>query len=405
MTEKKQRLANVELLRSLAMIMVVIMHFLTHSDSLIELDQSLSSTRIIGMLLENFCLAAVNVYVFISGFYGIKSTFKPSRVLTLICQIWFYALLIPLALTVVNNIPAIAQATGGIPTAAGTQGVYGLIQYIFPIETEHYWFATSYFMLYLLTPILNKAANGLTQKQFKIILAGLLILFCGIKSISPVVFAFDKYGYDLPWFICVYLVAAYLRKFGSRFFEKKSWLVYAGSALAGFGIGLLMWFLAAKSDNFAYYFTVPYHYNFILCLTGAIGLFYGFSKINIKEGKTAQFLRRLGTLSFGVYLLHEHIDIRYLWYGWLKNLINPTAQSSMAYFLLELIFCVIVVFTAGITIDWIRSLLFKSVAKVLKNTMIGRGMQKLDRTFRIQDTVNGEDTAIDESIDKGEGEV
>ncbi len=48
-------------------------------------------------------------------------------------------------------------------------------------------------------------------------------------------------------------------------------------------------------------------------------------------------IRRLGALSFGVYLLHEHVDLRGKWYGWLKVLVNPGGNPGMGYFLLELI--------------------------------------------------------------------
>ena len=61
--EKNRRMTNIELLRILAMIMVVVMHFLYYSGSLMEVGSSLSSVRIIGTLIEAFCLVAVNTYV------------------------------------------------------------------------------------------------------------------------------------------------------------------------------------------------------------------------------------------------------------------------------------------------------------------------------------------------------
>ena len=74
--EKNRRMTNIELLRILAMVMVVVMHFLYYSGSLMEVGSSLSSVRIIGTLMEAFCLVAVNTYVFISGYFGVKSCFK-----------------------------------------------------------------------------------------------------------------------------------------------------------------------------------------------------------------------------------------------------------------------------------------------------------------------------------------
>lgn len=371
-----KRMANVELLRILAMVMVVVMHFLSHSGSLVETGSSLSSVRITGTLLEMFCLVAVNTYVFISGYFGVKSTFKPSKAIKLLGQIWFYAILIPVVLV-----------SAGVPTLGYSEGnlnIYGLIQYLFPIETEHYWFATAYFMLYLLTPVLGAAVKSMSKKQLQITLGGLLILFSGIKSLCPLMLTVDKYGYDLAWFICVYLVAAYFGLYGLAFFEKKGWLVYGISALASFGIQMAMWFLCRRSGSFEYYFTVPFHYNFILCLTGAIGLFYGFLHIKIKEGKLAEIIRRLGALSFGIYLLHEHIDLRALWYGWLGGFINPGGKQGLLYFFLELFFCIVILFAAGIFIDWLRSILFRAAGTVFGRTKLGRRLKELDGYFAVK---------------------
>lgn len=369
MAENK-RMANYELLRVIAMVMVVALHFLSHSDSLLSLDAPVSGVRILGTLLESFCLVAVNVYVLISGYFGVKGKFKPGKSISLLCQIWFYGFLILAAALIL-----------GIPTQLQELGVYGAVQYLFPIESETYWFATSYFMLYLLSPVLNAAARNMTRKQLKIAVTGLLILFCGVKSISPVVFPVDKYGYDLAWFICVYLVAAYLSLYGNEFFKKYGGVIYVCSSTVTFAMVMVLWFVSQKADSFGYYFTVPFHYNFILCLTGAIGLLYGFSKINIKEGRMGAFVRKLGALSFGVYLFHEHIDIRDLWYGYLKQIINPAGGEGILFFLWELVCCIVILFAAGIFIDYIRSLLFQWAGKVFAQTTAGKKLKALEQEF------------------------
>ncbi len=367
MTEKK-RMANYELLRAVAMVMVVILHFITHSENSIALDKPLTGSRIAGTLLEFFAIAAVNTYVLISGYFGVRSSFRATKAVALLFQIWFYALLIPCVLM-----------AAGLPTKGAELGIYGWIQYLFPVETEHYWFATSYFMLYLLTPLLNAAVKMLSKRQLQITIGGLLILFSGIKSISPVMFAFDRYGYDLPWFICVYLVAAYLGLYGCEIFEKWSWVLYIGSSLLCFGVNIGMYALAQRWDSFGYYFTVPYHYNYIFCLTAAIGLFYGFSKLSIREGRGAELIRRTGGLCFGVYLLHEHIDLRYHWYGWIKALVNPSQSEGVGILFWELLCCTVILFLAGVLIDDIRSRLFARAALLLRNTKISRFLCRLDK--------------------------
>lgn len=345
MAEKK-RMANYELLRLVSMMMVVVLHFLSHSDRLLAVEHPIGGVRLLGSLIEAFCLVAVNTFVMLSGYLGVNGNFRIGKAFSLYLQILFYSLLIPLVLTLL-----------GAPTEIKTKGFYGLIQYVFPIEAEHYWFATSYFLLYLISPALNAAVRHLPKKKFQVMLAGLLLLFCGVKSVVPVYFPTDHFGYDLPWFICVYLTAAYFSLYGFPW-KKRGWLIYVVSCLLGFGINLLCYFPAQRVEAAAYYFTVPYHYNFIFNLTGAVGLFFAFSCIKIKGGKGAELLCRLGTLSFGIYLLHEHIDLRDRWYEWIQRLVNPLQRAGTGYFLLELLASVVILFAAGLCIDFIRSRIF-----------------------------------------------
>lgn len=376
----EKRHTGIELLRIVAMLMIVIMHFLSHSGNLLEPGTPFSLPAAAGTILENLCLGAVNAYVFISGYYGSRRSYKPSKAVRLLCQIWFYSLLIPLILLLFHQ------------QTKFQEGVYGVISYLLPIETEHYWFATSFLMLMLFSPFLNQAVKFLSRKKFQIALVGIFVLFSGIKSICPIAFGFDKYGYDLPWFLFVYLFAAYAGKYDSQGFlaifkenRKKAALLFLLSAGVGMVIQFLMrdlgQLIPALEGTCNYYFTVPYHYNAINVFAGSIGLFYLFQSMEIKEGKLAEGIRKVSGLSFGVYLLHEHIDIRGYWYGWLKGIINRGNQSGLLYFFIELIFCVIVVFAAGILIDFLRRCIFKVVANAIKNTRLHQAMTELDEVF------------------------
>ena len=353
MAEKK-RLAGIELLRILAMVMVVIMHFLRESGCLLPAEPVSGNTSllILGTLLESFCIVAVNTYVFISGYFGCTSEFKLSRVVTFLCQIWFYSLLIPLVLTCL-----------GQPTLGKEIGVYGLVQYVLPVESESYWFATSYFLLLLLMPLLNAAVKNLTKKQMQVTLVLLFIIFSVIKSICPINLAFDKYGYDLSWFICIYLLASYFRIYGGGIWERCPWKIYVGSSLIIFAMTVGLWYVLKVFSGAAYFFTVPFHYNFVFCLTGAAGLFFGFKKIRLKEGRMADLIRRAGKYSFGIYLLHEHPDLRHVWYPLFKSIVNPTGSENLVMFFGELIFSVLILFAAGLIIEWIRTFLYDLIRK------------------------------------------
>ncbi len=352
MAEKK-RMANLELLRILAMIMVVVMHFLRESGSLPGKDAalsaaSLSTVNVLAVFLEAFCIVAVNVYVLISGYFASQSNFRMAKIISFLGQIWFYAIMIPIVLKVL-----------GVPVLMDNMGIYGLVQYVLPISSEHYWFATSYFYLLLLMPVLNYGVRHMTKKQLSIVVALLLAVFCGVKSICPIQLTMDKYGYDILWFVCMYLLGAWFYACGNEaklFMKKKALPLYVGSSLVIGGMVVALYMVLGKFSGAAYYFSVPYHYNFIFCLTGAVGLFFVFGNLSVKEGKGADFIRKISKYCFGVYLLHEHLDVRHYWYTVLGRIFGEGREENVLFFLAELFFCVAVIFVAGICIDFIRSI-------------------------------------------------
>lgn len=369
---KSKREANYELLRIIAMFMVVVMHYLNHTGALLTLGESADSKRMIGTLLEAFCIVAVNVYILISGYFLVESGFKIKRIFVLICQVLFYAILIPL----------IMMGTGMF-RIGNEVGVYRVIQYIFPIGTEHYWFATSYVLLYLFTPILNIAVKNMSQKQLGITLTGLLVLFSGIKSLVPIQFVTDRFGYDFGWFLCVYLTAAYIRLYGIHMLAKKraAWITYVLCSMLIFGMVCVSFYLNTKMGILGYFFTVPFHYNFVLCLIGAIALFYAFGNLKIPKGKCADIICRLSPYTFGVYLFHEHIDIRNEWTEWTYEMLGGIADMGTIGFIIQLFVSVVLVYMAGIFIDWIRKIIFNFTGKRMAQTKIALWLIRVDEAF------------------------
>ena len=91
----KKRIVSIELLRILAMMMVVMLHYLSKGGLLTSLTEEFSGGAYIAWLLEAFSIVAVNVYMLISGYFLVESGFKFGRLAELVCQVLFYSLLIP----------------------------------------------------------------------------------------------------------------------------------------------------------------------------------------------------------------------------------------------------------------------------------------------------------------------
>ena len=101
---KGRRQANFELLRIVAMFMIIALHYLVKGGIAVPFAESDNSVNCVAWLIEAFCIVAVNCYVLISGYFMLESAWKPGRVVSLLCQVLFYALLLPCALIVTGVI-------------------------------------------------------------------------------------------------------------------------------------------------------------------------------------------------------------------------------------------------------------------------------------------------------------
>ena len=187
--------------------------------------------------------------------------------------------------------------------------------------------------------------------------------------------------------MCLYLIAAYIRKYDVRIVSGsiRSALLYVISCGLIFMMTLGLYLINARTGRFNYYFSVTSHYNFILCLTGALGLFSLFRYLKVREGMTARLARVVAPLTFGVYLFHENLEIRTRWLFWMESLFGPVSKTNPGAFLLHLLLSVTVIFLAGIFIDWIRSVFFEFMARLLRTSRLMRWLNRLDRELRLQD--------------------
>ena len=366
---KKKRDANIELLRIVAMLMIITLHFNIHSKALLELGEPASSVQIFATVLEAIAITGVNVYVLISGYYLSSSKVRLSKVLLLILQVYFYTLLISGAMMFV-----------GAYSVKPEDKLDRALRYLFPISSEHYWFVTAYVIMYVLAPVMNAAVNTLKRKQLKTVIIGLLTWFCFIKSIVPVKFGTDRMGYDFGWFICLYLIAAYIRKYDIVLFRdvKKSALVYLISVVVIAAFSLVFYKINFDTGNFNYYAEVPCHYNFFFALTGALGLFSVFRFMRLKENLLADVIRIIAPYTLGVYLLHMHFEIADRWVEWIEHIIGETPLDNVLTFFIHLVASVLIVFFAGIFVDWIRKYIFNFFGRVLGDTRLFRLIKRVD---------------------------
>lgn len=344
----KERMANLELLRIVAMLLIITAHFLGKGDWLTPLtEQSVPRMGYIAWAIEALAIESLNAYMLLSGYFLIESSFKVKRLLQLLLQVLFYSIVIGM----------IAAAFGYMPKEGFS--IYYLATLCLPISTNHYWFMTAYFLIYLLAPLLAQGVKKLTKKQFQTLLFLLLFLFCIIKSVVPIPLSTDMQGYDSIWYLCVFLVAAYIRMYGIMLFKnaRRSFCVYLISGVGIFTFALLLRFLYLRTGKLSSMLTISYSHNHVLAFLASVALFYFFYHLKITPGVFSCFVCRIAPYTLGVYLWHEHIAIRYEWPNWIYAVVGKPDNGVTL--VLYTLLAAVLVFAIGILLDMLRSLLFR----------------------------------------------
>ena len=356
--KQRTRQANMELLRIVAMLMVVVLHYLIKGGATPSLVEDTGIINMITWYLSALCIAAVNVYVLISGYFLLEAKWKVSRLISLWFQMLFYSIGVPIV--------CLALGVGDVDE----WGLYDWINVIFPIQMEHYWFITSYVVLYLFVPILSAGVKQLTKRQHEIVIAGLLLVFTIPKTIFPIIIPTDRNGYDFGWFLCLFVIAAYIRIYGIPFFNKKrkAFAMYFLSVTTIWLISVGCGLLSSKGLALEHAMNMPYCYNHLLVLLAAVGLFYGFSYIRIPQGMISGVICKVSSYTLGVYLLHENLAIRTQW-----QFLAGIEQVRDGFGLFpHMLVTVIAVFVAGVLVDYVRDCIFKEVIHLWKKVFAGK---------------------------------
>lgn len=302
------RQSNIELLRIIAMIIIVAHHFAYHGGFNFSGD-AVTVNRLWVRFIEIGGKIGVNIFVLISGYFLVSAKeIKTDKALKLWLEVFTYSLLF----FVVSVLCGLEQF-----------GIKNLIKHCFPMTFSRWWFASAYFVLYLVSPYINRLLTGLDKKQYRHFLLLLGFLWCIIPTFTAQKFQSN----NLLWFIFLYAFAGYIKLFKPKTDTAGGRYILCSAALT------LLTFLSAVvfdilgteitffAENAAYFYDMQrLPVFFISVLT-----FIGFSKINIGYKRLVNII---SSATFGVYLIHDNKYVRpFLWKIVFKN--ASYAESSL----------------------------------------------------------------------------
>lgn len=328
------RASNIELLRIISMILIIMHHFSVHGCFPFTPDLTFNK-----VFLQVFGLggkAGVVAFVMITGYFMISSSLKLHKFAKLVGQIWFY------------SIAMLGVAMGlGLDTVTSRNMMLALL----PIGVMS-WFAQNFLVLYLLTPVINRVLHWLQHTYYVILLVVSTVIWFLIPTalnlwpnVPHTTFGF-KHIFS---FIVFYSMGAYIKLYGSHI-TKKIGIIFSAIGFVGAFLGdILVDVLAMTNPVYMkqiFYFTQN-DYGFFQLLLG-IGLFIIFLKVKITY---RPWINAVASTTFGIYLLHDNkLFLHNMW----DNVLATYQYYDSILLPLYAILVVALIFVIGMIVDYVR---------------------------------------------------
>lgn len=323
----KKRDTNIELLRILCIIMIILLHAIGFNHCCIGIS---------GTILGCIGNCGVTIFILISGYYGIR--FNPQKLFHLRNIASLY-LLIALLFELYTHRPVSGN---------------NIFSVFFPIISGKYWFLTCYSLLVILSPYINHLLNVLSHNTLKTLTFTLILLFFGIPTFFKHDFLFAD-GKNIICMISVYIFGRYIAQaqISERcrtapllitFFVAISTIVLLGylHQITGFTQSL-------SANHLVYHLAAD---NSILILIASASLFLLFSRIHFHN----KVINQIAQSVFAVYIMEwfaRPFLLQYINISSLNPFIRPLATIGFA----------IVIFTLCATIDQFRMLITSNIER------------------------------------------
>lgn len=268
------------------MVMVMTVHtgFITNLHSVkLQLDTEPAAAYFMSAM-QSSTIICVNLFVMVSGYFGIQTTF--SRLLKFMYMCVFWGVGVYLAYCIIHEISG-----KGIPL--NIQNI--LIMFV---PGNSYWFARAYIALMIVAPGLNLIMKKMSPALLLTVAVGYyLFQFIG-DSLTTVYEDLWVGGFSAYSFIGLYIIGAAVSRF------KTDISLSAGSCL---GIYLLLTVVAtllalSELPSLGWFYARNIRYNSWVIILSGLFFFIAFTRFKF----TSHIVNFLAGSAFAVYLFHEH---------------------------------------------------------------------------------------------------
>lgn len=276
MTKALSRKSNIELLRLVAIFFVILEHFIIKGVGTVGFTSpySIEQHGMGGVLIVSFCICAVNLFLLITGWFGVRNLYKGVVRLVIDCIAFGSISYVCLCTFFDHGFTVVEWFKSSIFTPNR--------------------FVTVYMMLLIISPLIERALEEVDFAQFRTF----IILFTIVEVVFGYVFNYSN-GYDLVHFAYMYCLARYLKLSSETkrniVTRKYSLAIYLVTSLAIAAAFIFLNVVVHKCGAMFYF-----RYNNPLIIISAGSLFLFFTRLQFSN----RIVNILATGVFGTFILH-----------------------------------------------------------------------------------------------------
>lgn len=294
---KKERIAGVDIVKSLAAVFVISIHQIgmTH-----VMDMTLTGARpFIIVLYRYLVMSCVPLFLLATGY--LQCNKKADK--------RFYLGVVPIIASYLFS--SIFAVWVNVRMAGESFHLgWSIIHILNFTENNYAWYVEMFIGLYLVIPFLNMAYRAIPNRRLKLTLIGILIFLTAAPSI-PLVFNTKEFYFDiLPdyWTIAYpvtyYLVGVYFREYQPEMKKGLNLVLIAAAAL----IPTMIEFVVAQGgyfDDYAYIFN---GFNSMSACVIAVLIFQLFYRTDIRFRPAKAMVRSVSVATLEIYLLSNLVE-------------------------------------------------------------------------------------------------
>jgi len=394
---QREKNYGVELLRILAIVLVLLLHVLGVGGVYTNAGSSVATSKytanyVISWTLETAAYGAVNLFALISGFVGLYSSFKLKRWMRLWALVVFWGVftfvLFDKCVVVfqgfndllIKMVPALGPTVERyIPTAENYKEV------VFTVGTKRFWYFNMYTLLFILMPLLNAGLRRMEKKQLA--LTSFALFFAA--SVYKTAFNRDLFvlsnGYSVIWLLILYVVGATAKKYYDDGFRPNKLfctLGYFGCVVVSAGFKFLFEWLFYKHpdvEKYKEYKDVLISYTGPFIVVGSVLLLFVFVQLKVRSKVGQRITLTFSAASFGIYIIQVADPF---WYNYLKLRFYRFAFQPTGKMLLYLFVSLLMVYLLLAVLEIIRIYLFRYSRLDKLIDLTGDGITRLvERVF------------------------